>query len=107
VRRADTILARLKGLLLAPPPKPGEGLLLDPCASVHTAFMRYPIDVVFLDRAGCIEKIVPGLKPWRIAACRSATRTLELAAGDARRLNLAVGQSLVGCLTPYIMESSA
>lgn len=107
LRRADTFLARFKGLLFAPPPAPGEGLLLDPCASVHTACMAYPIDVVFLDRAGTITKIVPHLPPWRIAACRSATRTLELAAGEARRLGLAVGQSLAGCLVPGLMEDCA
>ncbi len=107
VRRADTFPARLRGLLFAPPLKPGQGLLLDPCASVHTAGMAYPIDVVFLDRAGTITKIVPHLPPWRIAACRSATRTLELAAGEARRLGLAAGLSLAGCLAPGLMEDCA
>lgn len=107
VRRAETFLARLKGLLLAPPLPPGEGLLLVPCNSVHTAFMRHPIDVVFLDRAGRIEKIVPRLAPWRLAACLAAYQTLELAAGEAERLGLVPGESLAGCLTPCLMESSA
>lgn len=107
VRRAETFLARLKGLLLAPPLPPGEGLLLVPCNSVHTAFMRHPIDVVFLDRAGVIRRIVSRLKPWRMAICFSAHQTLELAAGEAERLGLVQGESLAGCLTPCLKESSA
>jgi uncharacterized membrane protein (UPF0127 family) len=80
--------------LFAPPLQPGQALLLVPCASVHTAFMRYAIDVVFLDRSGAIRKIVPRLKPWRWAACPGAHQTLELAAGEAERLELAAGASL-------------
>jgi uncharacterized membrane protein (UPF0127 family) len=91
VRRADRFLSRLGGLLVLAPLDAGQGLLLVPCSSVHTAFMRYAIDVVFLDRAGVIKKIVPGLKPWRAAACPGAHQTLELAAGQAERLRLAVG----------------
>lgn len=94
IRLADRFLSRLAGLLFAPPLRPGAGLLIVPCASVHTAFMTYPIDVVFLDRAGRIRKIVPHLKPWRAAACAGAYQTLELAAGEAARLELAVGDSL-------------
>nr|WP_295785219.1 DUF192 domain-containing protein [Rhodoferax sp.] len=93
VRRADRFFSRLAGLLFAPPLTADQGLLLVPCASVHTAFMRYSIDVVFLDRAGVIEKIVPSLKPWRAAACPGAHQTLELAAGQAERRRLAVGDT--------------
>jgi uncharacterized protein len=92
--RADTFLSRLGGLLVMAPLQAGEGLLLSPCASVHTAFMRYAIDVVFLDRAGVIMKIVPALKPWRMAACAGASQTLELAAGAAARLKFAPGGSI-------------
>lgn len=100
IRRADGFVARLAGLLFAPPLAPGEGLLLVPCASVHTAFMRYPIDVVFLDRAGAITRIVPCLAPWRVAVCRGAHQTLELAAGEAARLELLAGASLAATLNP-------
>ena len=94
IRRADTFFSRLAGLLFLPPLQPGHGLLIVPCAAVHTAFMRFGIDVVFLDRAGHIQKIVPHLKPWHAAACKGAWQTLELAAGEAQRLELAVGDSL-------------
>jgi uncharacterized membrane protein (UPF0127 family) len=96
IRRADRFFSRLRGLLFAPPLAPGEGLLLAPCASVHTAFMTYPIDVVFLDRADTVVKIVPRLAPWRAAACAGAHQTLELAAGEASRLRLTVGVALPG-----------
>jgi len=92
IRRADTFLSRLAGLLAMAPLQAGEGLLLSPCASVHTAFMRYAIDVVFLDRVGVIKKIVPALKPWRMAACAGAYQTLELSAGQCAALRLSPGQ---------------
>ena len=88
VRRAERWFDRLRGLLGSPPPAPGHALLITPCASVHTAFMRYSIDVVFVDRHGCILKVVEALPPWRAAACWRARHTLELAAGEARRVGL-------------------
>lgn len=91
MRRADNFLSRLAGLLFKRALQPGQGLLLVPCASVHTFFMAYAIDVVFLDRAGVIQKVVPDLKPWRMAACAAAYQTLELAAGQAALFHLVVG----------------
>ncbi|MDP1862960.1 MAG: DUF192 domain-containing protein [Thiobacillus sp.] len=107
VRRADHFFSRLAGLLFSPPLQPGQGLLIVPCAAVHTAFMRFSIDVVFLDGAGRIQKIVPHLKPWRAATCSGAWQTLELAAGEAQRLELAVGISLARSLQGFNQESGA
>lgn len=107
IRRADRFFSRLIGLLFAPALQPGEGLLLAPCASVHTAFMGYAIDVVFLDRAGTIKKIVPRLAPWRAAGCANAHQTLELAAGEAARLGLQAGQSLARGLSVSTPEKLA
>jgi len=94
VRRAERWRDRLRGLLFSPPPAPGQALLITPCAAVHTAFMRYPIDVVFLDRRGSVRKVARALPPWRIAICVGARHTLELAAGEARRLGLTPGRTL-------------
>lgn len=94
IRLADGFFSRLRGLLFVPALQPGQGLLIRPCAAVHTAFMVYAIDVVFLDRAGRIRRIVPHLKPWRTAAFPGAYQTLELAAGETARLGLQGGQSL-------------
>ena len=107
VRRADRFVARLAGLLFSSPLQPGHGLLLVPCASVHTAFMRYSIDVVFLDRAGRIRRIVPHLAPWRAAASIGAHQALELAAGEAARLGLQAGQSLTQGLSNPAQEKLA
>lgn len=107
VRRADRFFSRLAGLLFSPPLPPGQGLLLVPCASVHTAFMGTPIDVVFLDRRGVIRRIVPRLKPWRAAAYVGAYQTLELAAGEAARLGLQAGQSLAQGLSVSPAEKLA
>lgn len=107
IRRADHFFSRLAGLLFSPPLQPGHGLLLVPCTSVHTAFMGYAIDVVFLDRAGRIRRIVPHLKPWRTAAFLGAYQTLELAAGEAARLGLQTGQSLAQGLPNPAQEKLA
>jgi len=107
IRLADGFFSRLRGLLFAPALQPGHGLLLVPCASVHTAFMAYAIDVVFLDRAGRIRGIVPRLKPWRAAAFPGAYQTLELAAGEAARLGLQAGQSLAQGLSNPAQEKHA
>lgn len=94
LRRAERWFDRLRGLLGSPPLPPGHGLLLVPCAAIHTAFMRHPIDVVFLDRRGYILEVVATLPPWRAAACPGARQTVELAAGEARRLGLVPGMHI-------------
>jgi uncharacterized membrane protein (UPF0127 family) len=58
-------------------------------------FMRFPIDAVFLDRDLRILKVVPDLKPWRMAAKKGAKQVLEIAAGEAERRGLEPGQQLV------------
>ncbi|HEX6131429.1 MAG TPA: DUF192 domain-containing protein, partial [Actinomycetota bacterium] len=86
---ADRAPARMRGLLGRKGLPSGEGLLLRPAGSVHTAFMRFPIDVVFLDRELTVVDVVPALPPWRTAARRGAKAVLELAAGEASRRGLA------------------
>lgn len=70
------------------------GLWIRPCNSVHTLGMRYPIDVVFLDAQGRVTKLVPALKPWRAAGCRGARSVLELRAGLAASLGMALNSQL-------------
>jgi uncharacterized protein len=90
VRVADTYFRRLRGLL-GRRLREGEGLVLRPGFSVHTSFMRYPIDVVFLDQNQTVVEIAPNLKPWRTASCRAAREVVELRAGEAERRGLTVG----------------
>ncbi|HSC92621.1 MAG TPA: DUF192 domain-containing protein [Gaiellaceae bacterium] len=92
---ADRAPARMKGLLGRKALPSGEGLLLRPAGSVHTAFMRFPIDVVFLDRELTVLEVVPALAPWRAAGRRGAKAALELAAGEAARRGVAAGDRLV------------
>jgi uncharacterized membrane protein (UPF0127 family) len=92
---ADTMLARMRGLLGRKQLPAGEGMLLRPCPSVQTLFMRFPIDVVFLDRDGVVLKVVENLRPWRSAGARRAHATLELAEGEAARVGISVGDKLV------------
>jgi hypothetical protein len=61
---------------------------------VHTFFMRFPIDVVFLDRELRTLKVERSLKPWRVAACRRARLVLELPAGEAERREIETGTGL-------------
>lgn len=86
VSRTTNAWERLRGLLGRPPLRADEGLLLVPCASVHTFGMTRPIDVVYLDRDWRILRIVAGLRPGRVSWTWRAVATLELAAGAAAAL---------------------
>jgi uncharacterized membrane protein (UPF0127 family) len=92
---ADRMLPRMRGLLGRDSLEPGAGMLITPSPSVHMFFMRFPIDVVFLDRSRRIVKIAHDLRPWRTASARKAVAALELPAGTAARLGLEPGTELV------------
>jgi uncharacterized protein len=92
---ADRPWSRMRGLLGRDGLEQGEGLLLKPCGSVHTLFMRFPIDVVFLDRELFVVAVRPEVRPWRTAGARGAKVALELAAGEAARLRIAPGMRLL------------
>jgi uncharacterized membrane protein (UPF0127 family) len=91
---ADNPLRRMKGLLGRDGLESGEGLLLRPASAVHTYFMRFPIDVVFLDRELTVLKVRAHMRPWRTASRFRARSVLELAAGECDRLRLQVGDRL-------------
>lgn len=91
---ADRALARMRGLLGRRELPAGEGILLQPAPSIHTAFMQFPIDAVFLDRDLRIVKLEPAIAPWRTARARGARSVLELAEGEIQRRALAVGHKL-------------
>ena len=91
---ADRPLPRMKGLMGRPALPAGEGLLLRPAGSIHTAFMRFPIDAVFLDRPLRVVGIAEHVRPWRIAGRRRARAVLELSAGESARLGMQIGDQL-------------
>ena len=91
VERAATFRARLVGLLGNGKIGADRALWLQPCRAVHTFGMRFPIDVVFIDRHGRIARIDECVQPWRLRMCGSAIAVVELAAGTARTLQLTEG----------------
>jgi uncharacterized protein len=91
---ADSPVSRMRGLLGRSELRPGEGLLLRPASSVHTFFMRFPIDAVFLDGGLRVLGISDELRPWRAASRRGARAVLELPAGESARRGLAAGDKL-------------
>lgn len=91
---AATPFARMRGLLGRRSLPSGEGILLRPAASIHTFFMRFSIDAVFLDEELRVVGIAPELRPWRAAAKRGARAVLELSAGECARRGLQVGDQV-------------
>ncbi len=95
LRVADTFGSRFVGLMGRKDPPDGEALLLKYCASVHTCFMRFPIDVAFLDRDMWVVAIYPEVKPWRmVTAVEHGLHTLEIAAGALEAHGVKVGHRL-------------
>jgi len=89
---ADRAWSRFKGLQLRAGLPEGTGLLLVPCPSVHTFFMRFPIDVVLLDRAGTVVAVRRRVRPWRLVLpVPRSYAALEVSGGSC---SLDVGISL-------------
>lgn len=79
---ATSFVSRLLGLQFRSKLDPGHGLLLRPCSSLHTCFIRFPIDVVMLDRQGMVLGVRRRLRPWRVLLCVSGTyQVIETAVG--------------------------
>jgi uncharacterized membrane protein (UPF0127 family) len=89
---AQSPLTRLRGLLGRAGLGPQEGLLIRPTSAIHTCFMRFPIDAVFLSRELVVVGVQAELRPWRVAARRGAKAVLELPAGESRRRGIQPGE---------------
>ena len=95
-RVADSLAARLRGLIGSAPLGPGDGLLISPCSSIHTFWMSFPIDVIYLSSAQEVEGIDHSLAPWRLGSFhRNVHSVLELPAGTAEALGVRVGDRLL------------
>lgn len=75
---------RSKGLLGRTGLAAGGGLWIVPCESVHTFAMKFPIDLVYVDRKYRVKKVKSAVPPWRVSACLSAHSVIELPAGVVR-----------------------
>jgi uncharacterized membrane protein (UPF0127 family) len=94
VEVADHGATRRKGLLGRSGLPAGEGLWIVPCESVHTFGMKFPIDLVYLDRNKRVKKIRSGVPPWRLSACLSAHSVVELASGTIQMTQTQPGDKL-------------
>ena len=94
-RVAGSWFDRFIGLMGSAALPAGEGLVLDPCASIHMFFMRYPIDVVFASRDLRVVGVVQAIRPWRMTRFfRGARMAIELPAGAAAAAGTELGDQL-------------
>jgi uncharacterized membrane protein (UPF0127 family) len=90
--KAVNFLARGRGLMMSPPLPEGGGLVLDPCGSIHMFFMRYPLDILFLNKEGDVVFMYKGIKPWRVGRIvRGAAMAVELPEGAIEQSKTEVG----------------
>jgi len=92
---ADTSSKRRVGLLRHERLESGTGLWIVPCESVHTFFMKFPIDLVYVDRKKRVKKVRHAVPPWRLSACLTAHSVLELPAGTVEKTGTRPGDELV------------
>ncbi len=96
IKKAETVGSRLLGLMFRKSLAEDEGLHIIPCNGIHMFFMRFPIDVVFLDREERVVKIVENLRPWRIVPIvKGAYSTLELPVGSIQKHKISIGNQLI------------
>ena len=91
---ADTSEKRRTGLLKHAGLDPGTGLWISPCESVHTFFMKFPIDLVYIDKKRKVRKVRHAVPAWRLSACLTAHSILELPAGTAEKSGTLPGDVL-------------
>lgn len=91
---ADTSEKRRVGLLKHERLEPGTGLWIKPCESVHTFFMKFPIDLVYIDKKQKVRKVRHAVPAWRLSACLTAHSILELPAGTAEKTGTQAGDML-------------
>jgi uncharacterized membrane protein (UPF0127 family) len=91
---ADTSEKRRTGLLKRERLEPGQGLWIVPCESVHSFFMKFAIDLVYLDRDKKVRKVRHRMAPWRLSACLTAHSILELPAGTVATSGTQAGDQL-------------
>ena len=98
---ADGMLARMRGLIGRPPLAAGAGLLIEPCSGIHTWFMGFAIDVVFVDAAGRVIAALGPIPPWRLTRLYPhATAALELPPGTVAATGTAAGDRIEFAATP-------
>ena len=96
IEHARTPLARMKGLLGRDGLAEGGGLVIEPCTSIHMFFMRFPLDVLFVDDRGEVLRAIPRLQPWRLTRLYPQARyAAELPAGTIARTGTQEGDTVL------------
>ena len=94
----DTVRERMKGLLGRDSLDRDEAMLLAPCRCIHTVFMRFPIDAVFVSRSLAIVRVVRDIAPGRIVDGKSgAWGVVEMASGRSADLQIEIGDVFTLC----------
>ena len=92
---AQSFWHRLRGFLARPEPQPGQGMILDPCQSVHMWGMNYSLDILFSDHENRVVHMQPSLKPWKLSRrVPEAQRVIELPVGTLQASRTCVGDEL-------------
>ncbi|MBM3246498.1 MAG: DUF192 domain-containing protein [Candidatus Omnitrophica bacterium] len=93
---ANRLFKRMKGLLGRKEFKAGQAIILEPCNSIHTFFMRFPIDVLFVDKNNRVIKVKSSLKPFRLSPIYfNAAFAIELPSGMAEATSTSQGDILL------------
>lgn len=98
VKRTESIFERMRGLLGTAGLGPNTGLWINSCNSIHSFFMAFSIDVVYLDKNNMVLRIIENMPPWRCNACWSARSVIELGQGQVNLLGIQLGDN-VNCLS--------
>ncbi|MBS4213276.1 DUF192 domain-containing protein [Neobacillus rhizophilus] len=92
IHLADSIMKRVIGLMFRKKPIVNEGLWIIPCNAVHMFFVRFPIDIVFINKQNEVVKVYHSLKPWKMTKpVKTAYSTLELPDGSIKKLGIEIG----------------
>ena len=96
VERAQSFWSRGRGLMLRGTFPEGSALVIDPCSSIHMFFMRFPIDVLYMDSEDRVVRAQVGVKPWRVGPLwtRGAKYVIELPEGAITRSQTQIGDRL-------------
>lgn len=95
IKLADNFFTRLKGLMFTKELLPQEGLIINPCNSIHMCFMNYPLDILFIDKDSNICAMLENIKPWRISKIYfDAEYVIELPTGTISKNNIEKNQKI-------------
>jgi uncharacterized protein len=92
VKVAESFFERAIGLMGCSHISPDQAMLFPNCSSVHTCWMKMPIDIVFLDKKGTVLRVIYEVLPWRVVRCKGAHSVLEMASGAAKLHEMTVGE---------------